>query len=273
MDHFYGFDRLLRCTLHRPNAIRFVGPPGLIDGISAKLHAYLWNLLDESSPDFTILAAEFANDLLGPWIAFRARDAFRSTEADASDLATGLVLAEPDFCIKCVTLDHSTPCLAFRLQERMRVNVWRAGLDQLGLSVGSWLNSAKSAVRRGAPDDTPITTSDERTVALGILKQQAFHIAPGQRLVYITDVAYHQANIERISSIAENADDLYIEAAFLDQDAAIAAERHHLTARQAGELARSAGARRMITFHHSPRYLDRPDSLRLEAEVAYGEGS
>jgi ribonuclease Z len=273
MDHFAGFDRLLRFTLYRPGVIRFVGPPGLIDGISAKLHAYLWNLLDESSPDFTILAAEFTNGLLGPWTAFRARDAFRSTKAGTSDLATGLILSEPDLCIECVMLDHSTPCLAFRLQERMRVNVWRTGLDQLGLSVGPWLNFAKSAVRRGAPDNTPITTSDERIIELGILKQNALHIAAGQRLVYITDVSFHPDNVERILSIAENSDELYIEAAFLHQDAAIAEERHHLTARQAGELARRACVRRVTTFHHSPRYLERPDSLRLEAECAYYENS
>src|SRR4051794_8737940 len=135
LDHFVGFDRLLRFTLYRPGTIRFVGPPGLVDGISAKLHAYLWNLLDESSADFNILAAEFSNGCLGPWTAFRARDAFRAIEVRPTESHIGLVLSEPDFSIKCMILDHSTPCLAFRLQERMRVNVWRAGLEQLGLSV------------------------------------------------------------------------------------------------------------------------------------------
>jgi ribonuclease Z len=49
MDHFAGFDHLLRANLHRPKTLRLVGPPGLIDGVEAKLNAYLWNLLDESA--------------------------------------------------------------------------------------------------------------------------------------------------------------------------------------------------------------------------------
>ena len=136
MDHFAGFDRLLRVTLYRPGVLRFVGPPGLIDGIAAKLHGYVWNLLDADSPDFAIFAAEFDGGRIGPWTRFRAWDAFRASDGGASDVAPGLVLSEPDLWIECSTLDHGTPCLAFSLQERLRVNVWRAGLDRLGLPVG-----------------------------------------------------------------------------------------------------------------------------------------
>jgi ribonuclease Z len=269
MDHFAGFDRLLRVTLYRPGVLRFVGPPGLIDGIAAKLHGYVWNLLDANSPDFAILAAEFDGDRIGPWTRFRARDAFRASDGWASDLPPGRVLSEPDLWIECVTLDHNTPCLAFCLQERLRVNVSRAALDHLGLPVGPWLNVAKSAVRGGAPDDMLIAIQERQSVRLGALKEQALRVAPGQRVAYVTDAAFNPANIKRIVRIAQNAHQLYIEAAFLEADAQLAAERCHLTARQAGTLARLAGARRLTTFHYSPRYLERPESLRLEAESAY----
>jgi ribonuclease Z len=108
-------------------------------------------------------------------------------------------------------------------------------------------------------------------VELGRLRQHALRVAAGQRIAYVTDAAFHPANAERIIAIGRNADHLYIEAAFLDEDAGTAAARYHLTARQAGELARKAGAKRMTIFHHSPRYLNRPEDLRLEADRAFRE--
>jgi ribonuclease Z len=269
MDHFVGFDRLLRLRLNRPGVLRMVGPPGLIGGIRAKLDSYDWNLLGERSVDFGIEVAEFAEGRLGPWTGFRARDTFRARALDRAGLPEGVVLAEDDLTIECAALDHGVPCLAFALQERAQVSVRPEGLAQLGLSVGPWLKAAKSAVRRGEPDDRPIEAGEGNTRPLGLLREKAFRTAPGQRLAYVTDAAFHDANAARIRVLARNAHQLYIEAVFLDEDAAEAALRRHLTAGQAGRLAREAGGRRITTFHHSPRYLDRPQALAAEALRAF----
>src|SRR5262249_57087092 len=45
MDHFAGFDHLLRSLLGRDKVVRLFGLPGLIDAIDAKLRAYTWNLV------------------------------------------------------------------------------------------------------------------------------------------------------------------------------------------------------------------------------------
>jgi ribonuclease Z len=269
MDHFVGLDRLLRLALYRPGRVRVVGPAGLIRGVGAKLQAYEWNLLDATSVDFTIMVAEFAGGELGPWTVFRARNGFAPERGEDAGLPPGLALREDDLHIECAALDHGIPCLAFALQESLRVNVWREGLEAMGLEVGPWLNSAKRAVRRGAADETRIEVPRGRTVELGMLRDRALRVGAGQRIAYVTDAAFHAENAKRIVEIARDADHFYIEAAFLEEDAATAAARFHLTARQAGELARLAGVKRVTTFHYSPRYLDRPEALRSEAERAF----
>ena len=269
MDHFAGFDRMLRLRLNRPETLRLIGPPGLTGGVEAKFAAYSWNLLDETSTDFALFAAEFEGDRLGPWTAFRARNAFRPSEGGPSDLPPGIVLREDDLTVEAATLDHGLPCMGFALQERAGVNVRTEGLAELGLVPGPWLQAAKTAVRREDPDDTPIAAG-ERVLPLEVLRQRGFRIARGQRVAYVTDAAFTPQNARAIRALARDAHHLYIEAAFLQEDEALAAARRHLTARQAGTLAREAGARRITTFHHSPRYLDRPDALREEAEAAFG---
>jgi ribonuclease Z len=70
-------------------------------------------------------------------------------------------------------------------------------------------------------------------------------------------------------TLAFDADIFFCGAPFLERDADRARETRHLTARQAGWLARQARAKRLEVFHFSPRYEGEPESLIREAEEAY----
>src|SRR5262249_26401966 len=217
MDHFAGFDRLLRLCLHRTAPLHLVGPAGFLDQVEHKLRAYNWNLLDEDSLDFVLTAAEFTAGGVCGVCGFRAREAFRRRELALPPPAPGTLLDEAEFRIQNVGLHHRTPCPDLALQEKLRINGWREGLDLLELPVGPWLNEAKRAVRRGAPDDSRILIRQDRFVPLGVLKQHALRSAPGHRIAYVVDAAFHASNIASITEFARGADQLFIETAFLER--------------------------------------------------------
>lgn len=268
MDHFSGFDRLLGLSLYRDKQVHIVGPPGMADAVEAKLRAYTWNLLDERSRDFSIVASDWTEGGFVAEAVFRARNAF--ARIDRPRRTPRFLLEDPEFTIEAVTLDHGIPCLAFAFQERMRVNVHKAQLDALGLPVGPWLTDAKRAARSAADAATEFAPIVGRMVTLGeLLRRRALVTAPGQRIVYATDLAFHPCNVARLCALTRGADRLFIEGGYLEQDRELAATKKHLTAAQAGEIARRAGAISAQQLHLSPRYLGRGDDLRAEFERAF----
>lgn len=269
MDHFRGFDTLLGLGLHRPGTLRLVGPKDFATRVASKIAGYTWNLLDASTPDFAIVVDEFFDGAVQRRTRFAGRRAFARDDIAPPRLAPGLVHDDDDFHIEAVTLDHGIPCLAFALQERMRVNVRRDALDRRGLAVGPWLTAAKRAVRRGDPADATVATDDGRTLRLGDLVGDVLLVGPGQRIAYVVDAAPHAANIAAAATLARGADRLYIEAAFATEDVSLAERRLHLTAALAGRIAREAGVREVIPLHVSPRYLDRPDLVPAQLQAAF----
>jgi ribonuclease Z len=99
---------------------------------------------------------------------------------------------------------------------------------------------------------------------------RALQFVAGEKLCYVTDVVFHEANFRRIVDLARGADVLFIETVFLEEDVAHAIEKQHLTAQQAGRIARAAGARVVVPFHFSPRYTGRESELRAELDAARG---
>jgi ribonuclease Z len=94
-------------------------------------------------------------------------------------------------------------------------------------------------------------------------------ITAGQKIGYVTDVADTAANRQSIIRLVQNADLLFIEAAFAEADAALAQQRAHLTTAAAGQIARAAGVRRLEPFHFSPRYAGEDERMLNEVRAAF----
>ena len=275
MDHFFGFDRLLRLCLGRNTSLRLYGPPGFAAQVEHKLAGYTWNLVENYPGDFFIDAWELDANWQARGTRLRCRNRFHAEPLEARHFPGGVLLDEPAFRVRAAFLDHGTACLGFAVEEKIHINVWKNRLAELGLAVGPWLKELKDAVLRNAPDATPVRAcwrdgsgAHERVLSLGLLKAAVLRQVEGEKICYVTDVAFHPDNVQRITALAANAAQLFIECVFLDQDADHAARKHHLTARQAGSIARAAGAKLVIPFHFSPRYADREADLRREIAAA-----
>jgi ribonuclease Z len=275
MDHFIGFDHLLRILLGRNKRVHFFGPPNFLNQVKNKLAAYSWNLIESYPYPLDLLVTEVhPNHLITAH--FKSSQAFKMESGKETKSFDGIVYDEWSFLVRAAFLDHKIPCLAFALEEKAHLNIIKTELDRMGLTTGPWLQELKEAVWKKEKDDfllqVPVFRKgklEEQLHPLGALRTRILKITPGQKIGYVVDTIYNQQTREAIRNLISGADQLFIEAAFLEREGRRAQEKNHLTARQAGILAGEAGVKRIIPFHISPKYSHNSEQVLEEAYSAF----
>lgn len=275
MDHFVGFDHWLRVVLGRKERVTLTGGPGFIDRVGHKLAAYSWNVVHRYEVPLAIEVRELRPGGGSETARFSSLNRFEREPGEPWTPDGDVLHAEESFRVRGRFLDHDIPCLAFGIEESTHVNVWKNRLTEMGLPTGHWLREARRLLRTGAADSTRIAVrwhdragehSMERT--LGELRP-AFEFVAGRHIGYVTDTRYTEANVQALERLLAGVDLLYIESVFLDAESAHAARKNHLTARQAGMIARRLNARSVVPFHFSPRYEGRDAEVIAEVQAAW----
>ena len=253
--------------LAHPQPLDLYGPSGILANVRGKLAGYTWNLTEDYP--FQVTVHEIASERIES-TRLAARGGFRPERLRTSSF-DGIVCDAADYTVRVEHLDHRVPCLGIALEEKRRLNVRPERLAQLGLEPGPWLTRLKQAIRAALPVETPIHLPGQEpaTLPLGHLRDELIMERRGYKIAYVVDARFTAANVARIVDLARDADVFFCEAAFLDDDRELALSRHHLTARQAGTLARAAAVRRLVPFHHSCRYGDDPSPFGDEAERTF----
>lgn len=267
IDHFIGFDHLLRLNLTRDKMIRIFGPPGISGNVRGKLAGYTWNLVGEEYP-LVVQAVEVGRSSLKK-VTFFCAERFRPRPAELLPRDGQEIDRHPHYAVTAQRLDHGIASLSFKLEERFHINIKKDALARLGLPVGPWLRDVKDAMWADRPDDFPVSITGGARRRLGELRREISTITRGRKIVYVSDCRGTKANLDRIAAFAAGADLLFCEAAFLDRDRDKARERGHLTAKQAGLVAREAKVASLQVFHFSPRYEAEPELLYQEAQEAF----
>jgi ribonuclease Z len=259
IDHFIGFDALIRALLRRSLPLHIYGPSNIADCVAGKLKGYTWNLIKEYPLKIEVFSIS-GNTVCQS--GFHAEDKFERKEIRIFEMDK-VLLKEPLFTVKTLELDHQIPCLAYSIEEDFHININKAFLKRMELPVGPWLSDLKGAIRERMPGETEFVISGRR-YTLESLRGIAT-ITKGQKISYVTDVSITDENIRRVIEFVRDSDTLYCEAYFLDKDIDMARKRFHLTAKMTGSIARRAGVKHLVVMHFSPRYRNLPESLEDEA--------
>jgi len=275
MDHFAGFDRLLAVVLGRKPKLTLTGGPGFIAQVEHKLRAYTWNVVYRYD-ELVLDVCEIGADGRAQCARFSTRTNFVRESTWSFALDGDIVHDETAFRVRARFVDHGVPCLAYAIEEKAHVNVAKDRLDALGVSTGAWLRDLKHAVLSGAEDGAPIDVQwrdrdgdHAMTRSVGELRHLILDVVPGQKIGYATDLRYSDANVHTLEALFRDVDVLFIECVFLDADAEHGARKNHLTAAQAGRIARLARAKSVKPFHFSPRYGGREAELTGELRRAW----
>jgi ribonuclease Z len=275
IDHFIGFDRLLRTVFGREKTLTFFGPENFIKNVEGKLAGFTWNLVDRYEESLTIKVVEVREDKLLKG-TFRAIDKFKISGEEEVKFEDGIILNDSTCVVRAAVLEHRVPCLGFSLQENLHVNINKDRLKSMCVVEGAWLNDLKQAVVEEKPDsyaiEMPVTregiSSFEKST-LGQLKENLIEISQGQKIGYVVDTIYNEPNSKRIIELVKSADIFFCESPFLADEETRGQERFHLTSHQAGTLAREAGVKKLQVFHFSSRHRDCREQFYNEAQETF----
>ncbi|MCQ2288042.1 MAG: ribonuclease Z [Muribaculaceae bacterium] len=162
------------------------------------------------------------------------------------------VIYEDDaITVTTVPLRHRVPAVGFIFSEKPKLR----HIDAEAAKYHNVPLYAFNSLRQGEDFVTPegiivpnshLTTSPDRSVSYA----------------YCSDTVFSK----RVINAVKGVDWLYHEATYGDENAVKARKRFHSTAREAGIVAREAGAKRLIIGHYSKRYLDETPLLEQAQE-------
>ena len=175
------------------------------------------------------------------------------------EIKPGMFFDAADFTITAFPVTHRGPdCLGYVFEGKARRPFLGERADALGVPFGPERRDLVEGKSIHLPDGKEIRPED----VLGPVQK-------GVKLVVVGD----SGKTDDLYEVCKDADALVIESTYLNEEAEMAHEFSHLTARQAAELAVRANVKKLILTHISRRYrekdvLKEAQSIHPNASVA-----
>jgi len=160
-----------------------------------------------------------------------------------NEIKPGTFFDSDDFTVTAFSVTHRGPdCLGYVFEGKARRPFLPEKADELGVPFGPERRDLVAGKEITLPDGKRIKPDD----VLGPVQK-------GVKLVVVGDTG----KTEDLLEVSKDADALVIESTYLDEEAEMARQFSHLTARQGAELAVKAGVKKLILTHISRRYREK----------------
>ena len=169
------------------------------------------------------------------------------------EIQPGVIFEAEDFTVTAFPVSHGrADSLGYAFEEKARRPFLAEKADALGVPFGPERKALVSGEAITLADGKRIMPED----VLGDWEK-------GSKLVIVGDTG----RVDNLLEVCKDADALVIESTYLDEEAEMAGQFSHLTAKMGAELAQKAGVKKLILTHISRRYRGR--DVLAEAQTVF----